>query len=145
MKAIWSDDEAEYHGDLVDFDPISMWPKPVQRPHPPIHVGGVFPGGARRAAKWADGWIPISGRGGGNLADQIADLRRMAEDVHRDPDDLEVTIYQAPADPAVLVDLAAAGVHRVLFGLPSVPDAPALESLDSFDAALDAAGLREDS
>jgi len=49
MKAIWTQDEAEYHGDLVDFDPIFMRPKPIQKPHPPIHVGGGFPGGARRA------------------------------------------------------------------------------------------------
>ena len=116
-------------------------PKPIQKPHPPIHVGGVFPGGARRAARWADGWIPISGRGEGDLAEQIADLRRMAEDRHRDPDELEVTIYQAPAEPGALVDLAEAGVHRVLFGLPSVPESAAMESLESFAACRDAAGL----
>ena len=67
MVAIWTHDEAEYHGKYVDFDPIFMWPKPVQKPHPPIHVGGAFPGGARRAARYGNGWIPIAGR-----ADDIA-------------------------------------------------------------------------
>ncbi len=141
MKSIWTEDAAEYHGELVDFEPINMWPKPAQKPHPPIHVGGSFPGGARRAAKWADGWIPILGRGEGDLGDQIAAMRRMAEDVGRDPAHLEVTIYFAPADAGGLTDLAEAGVDRVLFALPSVPEAQALESLDESLAALEAAGL----
>jgi probable F420-dependent oxidoreductase len=59
MKAIWSQKEASYHGDFVNFDPIFAWPKPVQKPHPPIHVGGAFPGGAKRAIRYGDGWIPV--------------------------------------------------------------------------------------
>ena len=62
MKAIWTEEQAEYHGEFVDFEPISAWPKPVQEPHPPIHVGGGFPGGARRAIRYGDGWMPIFGR-----------------------------------------------------------------------------------
>ena len=63
MKAIWTNDVAEYHGEHVDFDPLWAWPKPVQKPHPPIIVGGEFPHGAKRAIAYGNGWMPIGGRG----------------------------------------------------------------------------------
>src|SRR5499425_3292102 len=58
MKEIWTKEKAEYHGEFVNFDPMIARPKPVQKPHPPIHVGGAFPYGARRAIRYGDGWIP---------------------------------------------------------------------------------------
>ena len=58
MKAIWTQPKAEYHGEFVDFDPMMAWPKPVQKPHPPILVGGAFPYSARRAVRYGDGWMP---------------------------------------------------------------------------------------
>ena len=61
MKEIWTKEEAEYHGEFVNFDPMIARPKPVQKPHPPIHVGGAFPHGARRAIRYGDGWIPVAG------------------------------------------------------------------------------------
>lgn len=141
IKSMWTDDEPEFRGDLVDLPPMTMNPKPLQKPHPAIHVGGAFPGGARRAVEWGDGWIPIPGRGPGTLIEQITGMRRMAEDASRDPDSIEVSIYFAAADPAVLTELAEAGVHRVAFDLPSVAGPEALESLDNAIAALTAAGL----
>ena len=63
MKAIWTKTKPEYHGEFVNFDPMMTWPKPVQKPHPPIHVGGAFPYAARRAIRYGDGWIPVAGRG----------------------------------------------------------------------------------
>ena len=62
MKEIWTKAKAEYHGEYVNFDPMMAWPKPVQKPHPPVLVGGAFPHGARRALRYGDGWIPIAGR-----------------------------------------------------------------------------------
>ena len=62
MKVIWREEKAEYHGESVNFDPIFAWPKPVQKPHPPILVGGIFPHGARRAIRYGDGWIPHASR-----------------------------------------------------------------------------------
>ena len=144
MKEIWANDAAEYHGELVDFEPIAMWPKPAQRPHPPIHVGGAFPGGARRAVRWCDGWIPIGGRGEGDIGDQVQEMRLMAEEAGRDPASIEVTIYYAPPDATAIQQLAAAGVDRVVFGLPSVPEPEAIDALDKMMAAVNAAGLRED-
>ena len=64
MKEIWTKSKPKYAGDMVKFDEMMQWPKPVQKPHPPIIVGGGFPQGARRAANYGDGWMPIGGRGG---------------------------------------------------------------------------------
>src|SRR6201982_373620 len=64
MKEVWTKAEAEYHGEFVNFDTMIARPKPVQKPHPPIHVGGAFPHGARRAIRYGDGWIPVAGGGG---------------------------------------------------------------------------------
>ncbi|MFT7475794.1 MAG: putative F420-dependent oxidoreductase [Verrucomicrobiales bacterium] len=143
ITAMWTQTKPEYHGDLVDYDPMMIGLKPLQQPHPPIHVGGSYPGGARRAVEWGNGWIPILGRGEGSLAEQIAGMRRMAEDAGRDPDEIEVSIYFAAPDPALLTELAEAGVHRVAFDLPSVAGDAALEALDTAVAAMDAAGLGE--
>jgi probable F420-dependent oxidoreductase len=129
MKAIWADDEAAYHGDHVDFDPIYMWPKPVQKPHPPIHVGGVFPGGARRAVRYGDGWIPIGGRED-DLATSIPAFRKMAEEAGRDPASLEVSVYGVAASEKVVAKYQEAGVDRVVFGLPPAARDDILPLLD---------------
>ena len=142
ITTMWTEDEPEYHGDLVDPPPMTINPKPLQSPHPPIHVGGAYPGGARRAVEWGQGWIPIPGRGEGTLAEQIAGMHEMAKAAGRDPNEIEITIYFAPADPAKLTELAEAGVHRVAFDLPSVDGDEALASLDAAIAALESAGLR---
>ncbi len=120
MKAIWTDEKAEYHGEFVDFDPIFSWPKPVQTPHPPIHVGGAGPLAIKRALRYGDGWIPLAGRGD---ADPIADaklFRTMAKEAGRDPDSMELSLYVAPTDPDELKALRDAGYTRVLFGALSV-------------------------
>ena len=62
MKAIWTKSKAEYHGDMVTFDPMMAWPKPVQKPYPPILVGGGFPQGPRRAVRYGDVWFPVAGQ-----------------------------------------------------------------------------------
>lgn len=143
MKAMWTMPEPEYHGDLIDYEPMGFNPRPLQKPYPPIHVGGAYPGGARRAVAWGDGWIPIIGRGEGSLAEQIKSMRQMADDSGRDPEEIEVSVYFAPMDPGALTELAEAGVHRAAFGLPAIAGSEALEFLDEAMAALDEAGLKE--
>src|SRR5215468_8652815 len=71
MKAIWTQSKAEYHGEFVNFDPMMTWPKPVQKPHVPILVGGAFPYAARRAVRYGDGWVPHRTR------TQYADVQAM--------------------------------------------------------------------
>lgn len=108
MKAIWTQDEAEYHGELVDFDPIRSWPKPVQRPHPPVLVGGSGPRILERVVRYGDGWMPNRG----DALSRIPELRRLAEAAGRDP--IPVTAYPA-ATPEALAELEQAGVERALF------------------------------
>ena len=85
MKAIWTQSKAEYHGEFVDFDPMMAWPKPVQKPYPPILVGGAFPYGARRALRYGDGWMPHRVRPEyGNVADLIPQYRELVAASGRD-------------------------------------------------------------
>jgi probable F420-dependent oxidoreductase len=130
MVAIWTQDAAEYHGELVDFDPIYAWPKPVQRPHPRIHVGGAAPKALARVVRYGDGWIPLMGRGDLDMRRVLADLRALAREAGRDPDSLEVTLCYAPKDRAELAGYAEAGVTRVCFSLPSAGRDELLGELD---------------
>ncbi len=116
MKEIWADDPAEYHGDMVDFDPIWSQPKPVQSPHPPIHVGGASPWGPRRAARYGDGWMPINGRG--SMLDELGVLAEECAKNDRDVSEIELTLYAAPRDADAVKRHEDAGVHRFVFGLP---------------------------
>jgi len=137
MKAIWTQDEAAYHGRIVDFDPVWAWPKPVQPGGPPIHVGGAAPNGIRRAVAWADGWMPLAGRGDSDFPTHAATLRAMAEEAGRDPATVQMTVVQAPTDPAELEAYAAAGITRVVFGLPSRGADDVLPRLDKLAPLVD--------
>lgn len=119
MKAIWTENKPEYHGDMVDFGPMMSWPKPVQKPYPPIIVGGGFPHAARRAIRYGDGWIPLGGRM--DLISVLAEFRKMAEEAGRDPAELPITNFGLLADtPAnVIQQNKDAGVDRIVFGLPA--------------------------
>ena len=139
MKAIWTQDEAEYHGDLVDFDPIYMWPKPIQKPHPPVHVGGGFPGGARRAIRYGDGWMPIGGRDG-DIAERLSLFHEMAREAGRDPKKLEVSIFAAKPEEAVLASHRDAGISRVVLMLPPAPRDKILPILDTYASLMNAVG-----
>src|SRR5262245_7644462 len=130
MKAIWTASRAEYHGELVDFDPIYAWPKPVQKPHPRVHVGGGFPGGARRAARFGDGWMPIHGRD--DIVASLLAFRELVQKQGRDPAALEVTAFGVPPDADAIGRYAAAGLTRVVFGLPPVARDEALPLLDRY-------------
>jgi probable F420-dependent oxidoreductase len=130
MKAIWTEEKAQYHGRYVDFEPIFAWPKPKQKPHPPIHVGGAWPQAARRAIAWGDGWIPV-GDWKGALR-RIGEFREMAKKAGRDPASLEVSVYYCPADRASLEEMRDGGLARAVFGVPSEPAEKILPLLDRY-------------
>jgi probable F420-dependent oxidoreductase len=132
MKKIWTEKQAEYHGELVDFEPIFAWPKPKQKPHPPIHVGGAFPGGMRRALRYGDGWIPIAGRGDAHPVAHLPALREEAAKLGRSLDGFEVSIYAAPADTGELARFRDAGVARAVFMLPPAPRDEVAKLLDHY-------------
>jgi probable F420-dependent oxidoreductase len=113
MKAIWTQDEAEYPGRFVDFDPIWSWPKPVQKPHPPVLVGGVGEKVLDRVVAYGDEWIPNRVKSPEELGGRIAELQRRAEASGRSR--IPVTVFGAKSEQRVLERLEAAGVTRSLF------------------------------
>lgn len=121
MKEIWTKDVAEYHGELVDFGPMNAWPKPVQKPHPPIYVGGAFPYSARRTIRYADGWLPQAARKGSyrQIADMIPEFHRMAEEAGRDPNSIAITVWHSRKDADLIKRYQDLGVERVVFPLES--------------------------
>jgi probable F420-dependent oxidoreductase len=130
MKALWTEQQAEYHGEFVDFDAVFSWPKPVQKPHPPIHVAGAAPWGIKRALRYGDGWIPLAGRGGSDPLRDLATFRTMAAEAGRDPDTMEVSLYGAPTDAARLDALRDAGLTRAVFLTLPLPAEKLLPVLD---------------
>ena len=118
MKVIWSEEEPEFHGEFVDFDPIWSWPKPVQSPNPPILVGGETDHTLRRVVEWADGWFP-RGRGGFDPAEGMARLKRIADEAGRSMDTINVSLFGMEPNRAALDRAAEAGVTRSILGLPS--------------------------
>jgi probable F420-dependent oxidoreductase len=122
MKAIWTRDEAEYHGKLIDFDPIWIWPKPVQKPHPPVLVGGLGDKVYDRVVAYGDEWIPNRVQSPEALGERIQELQRRAEAAGRGP--IPVTVFGAKPEVRLLQRLGAAGVTRSLFYLlPGQSDA----------------------
>jgi probable F420-dependent oxidoreductase len=121
MKAIWTQEEAEYHGKLIDFDPIWSWPKPVQKPHPPVLVGGRGEKVLDRVVAYGDEWIPNRVKSPEELGERIAELQRRAEAAGRER--IPVTVFGAKSELRLLERLRAAGVTRALFYLR--PDEPA--------------------
>ena len=121
MKKIWTEDEAEFHGQLVNFDPIWSWPKPVQRPHPPVLLGAATPRARQRVVDAYDGWIPI-GISEQALGEGIADLRARAQRAGRDPDSLQVSYFWPRNDADVFKRLRDMGVARVVLAVPAISD-----------------------
>jgi probable F420-dependent oxidoreductase len=129
MKVIWTKDRAEYHGEMVDFPEMMAWPKPAQKPHPPILVGGGFPQAARRAIRYGDGWCPV-GRGGIDPAGMVERFHAMAREAGRDPAALPVTLFNPAEDRDQLKRCRAGGIARVVPFLPSAPRDEILPILD---------------
>src|SRR5438309_7108066 len=128
MKAIWTQETPEYHGEIVKFDTIQTWPKPVQKSHPPVILGGAFPWAARRAVRYGDGWYPNASSG--NPQDYLPRFRQMAEEAGRDPKSLPVTLGGAPEDPDMLKRYRDLGVVRVNFPVPPANADEVLPILD---------------
>ncbi len=115
IKAIWSQDEASYHGEFVNFDRIWSYPKPAQRPHPPILVGGEGPTVLDRVLAFGDAWFPNYEPDG--LPERVAELRARADRP------VDFMVMSAPADPAALEQLEALGCRRAVHWIPSAGQA----------------------
>ena len=132
MKQLWAEERAEYHGAHVDFGPAFAWPKPLQKPHPPIHVGGAGVRAIRRAVRYGDGWIPLMGGGEDDPVGLLPQVRQQLEAAGRDPAGFEVSIYMCPPTEEVVARSREAGITRVLFPAPSLPEANLLPVLDTY-------------
>jgi probable F420-dependent oxidoreductase len=128
MKAIWASDEASYSGEFVKFDRIWSWPKPAQRPHPPVLVGGNGPSVTDRVLAFGDGWIPNHAPQG--ILERAAELRARADRP------ISLQVMGVPADPAVLQAYADAGFDRAVCWLPSAARGPVERALDAFESAV---------
>jgi probable F420-dependent oxidoreductase len=119
MKEIWTKEAAEYHGELVRFDPIWAEPKPAQKPHPPILLGAHGPKARQRVVDYCDGWMPIPGLHDEDITAGAADLRERAKRAGRDPRSISITVFWAPTERATIDSWERAGIDRVIFGLPA--------------------------
>ena len=130
MKTIWAEEEPEYHGEFVSFDKMKQWPKPFQKPHPPIIVGGAFPYAARRAIRYGNGWIPRDDwldRDGIEVLDKF---RAMAKEAGRDPASLSISTFRVRDDLERLKRYRELGIDRVVFSLPAEKEDKIMPILD---------------
>src|SRR5262245_22678006 len=132
MKEIWTKPTAVYHGELVSFAEMMAWPKPVQKPYPPIIVGGAYPRAAQRAIRYGDGWIPLAGRPDqyGNVFDFVPKFRMMLKEAGRDEASCPITLVSVPEDADLLKRYRDLGVARASFSLPPEKSDKLLPILD---------------
>ena len=131
MKALWTQEEASFHGEFVNFDPVWSWPKPAHRPHPPILLGGETDYTLRRIVEYCDGWIPRP-IGDFTAKGAIERLRRIAETKGRDPKSLMISVFRAPPDEAVLAEYRRAGIDEALLEIPDLSRDEILKLLDRY-------------
>ena len=131
MKAMWTEEEAEYHGEMVEFDPCWSYPKPAQRPHPPILLGGESDHTLRRVVEYCDGWFPRPQRGW-DIRHERDRLRRMADEKGRDFATLFISVFRAPADQAASADYRAAGIQESVLEIPDQSRDEILRVLDGY-------------
>ena len=129
MKELWTKEEAEFHGSYFDFPPVKCYPKPVQKPHPPVFLGGAARNVFRRVVGWADGWLPA-----GPSVEQVkagrAALDELADAAGRDPASIQITAFAVPSDKDLLAQFAEAGANRAIVMLPNTRDAGVLDELE---------------
>jgi alkanesulfonate monooxygenase SsuD/methylene tetrahydromethanopterin reductase-like flavin-dependent oxidoreductase (luciferase family) len=130
MKELWTKEEAQFHGEFVNFDPVWLYPKPKQRPHPPILLGGESDHTLKRVVEFCDGWFPRP-RGDWEPKAAVERLNKVAAGAGRDPKTLSITVFSAPADQAKLAPYREAGIQRVLFEVPDLSRDEILRVLDN--------------
>jgi probable F420-dependent oxidoreductase len=134
MKELWTKEEAEFHGEFVNFDPVWLSPKPKQKPHPPLFLGGESDHTLKRVVEFCDGWFPRP-RKGFEPKSAVQRLRNAAQSAGRDPKTLSITVFAAPPDAEKLKPYREAGIERVLLEVPDLSRDEILRVIDK-NAAL---------
>ena len=113
MKKLWTEEEAAHTGRYYNFPPVKSYPKPFQKPHPPVLLGGMAPNVLRRVVAWADGWLPnrITHQA---LREKRAELNTMAVRAGRDPESLTISVHGQPSEPEAVKAYLSAGASRVI-------------------------------
>jgi probable F420-dependent oxidoreductase len=137
MKAIWTETKPEYNGEFVKFEPMMTWPKPVQKPHPPVIVGGAFPQAARRAVRYGDGWIPLAGRpGSADVFETVPKFRAMLTEAGRTVESCPITLFGVAEDADTLKRYRDLGIVRVTAAIPAAKEDVILPILDRWAALI---------
>ena len=131
IKTLWAEEEPEFHGHFVNFDKVWSYPKPVQKPNPPILIGGESIHTLRRVVRYGDGWLPRA-RGGFDAASNVARLQAVADEAERDMATLSISVFGAPTDAAALDAYREAGIQRAVLALPSASADTLLPMLDRY-------------
>lgn len=131
MKALWTQDEASFHGEMVNFDPVWLYPKPLQRPHPPILLGGPSDFTLQRVVEFCDGWMPLA-RSGFNATEAVARLQQTANAAGRDYSTLSISAFAAPPEEAPLAQYREAGIQRAILAIPDLTRDEILSLLDNY-------------
>jgi probable F420-dependent oxidoreductase len=134
MKELWTKEEAEFHGEFANFDPVWLYPKPKQKPHPPLFLGGESDHTLKRVVEFCDGWFPRP-RKGFEPKSAVQRLRNAAQSAGRDPKTLSITVFAAPPDAEKLKPYREAGIERVLLEVPDLSRDEILRVIDK-NAAL---------
>jgi probable F420-dependent oxidoreductase len=129
MKELWTKEEAEFHGELVKMERSWQYPKPKQKPHPPLLLGGETDHTLKRVVEFCDGWFPRP-RGTWEPKSAVKRLNDAAKAAGRDPSTLSITVFNAPADREKLAVYRDAGIHRVLLEVPDLSRDEILRVLD---------------
>jgi probable F420-dependent oxidoreductase len=135
MKAIWGSDAAEYHGEFVNFDPMWSYPKPWQKPHPPVLLGTLSTQGLQRVVRYCDGWIP-AGIQLKDLGPAIKTLHTLAAQAGRKASEIPVSFFGATGEDAELRQCQELGVERAVFIVPSEGKDKVLPLLDKYAAVV---------
>ncbi len=128
-RELWSNDEPEYHGEFIDFDPVWSYPKPVDG-DVPILLGAQSKWAFDRVVDYCDGWLPINGRG--DLRADMEQLRASADRAERDFDTIQRSVFGVGPDPALVQDLIDMGFQRIIFGLPPAEAGTVIPLLDRY-------------
>ena len=131
IKTVWAEETPEFHGEFVDFDPVWSYPKPVQKAHPPLLIGGESIHTVRRVVEFGDGWFPRA-RGGFDPVANMARLQAVADAAGRDMATLSISVSGAPPDGETLDRYREAGIHRAVLILPSAGEDAVLPVLDRY-------------
>jgi probable F420-dependent oxidoreductase len=137
MKELWTKVESEYHGEFYDFPPVYSFPRPVQRPHPPVHLGGDAKKVLSRVVEYGDGWMPTMATASvESIRAGRSEIDRLATEAGRNPADIEITAFHHPADRGLIAAMADAGADRVILELKTASQDETLTQLDSHAKAV---------